>query len=70
MEKDYETKIGKINEANTIKQKELDNKIYDLESRSTEADNFLNQKSKMEESLGNLQERLDNEKALRLEQVN
>ena len=42
MEKDYETKIGKINEANTIKQKELDNKIYDLESRSTEADNFLN----------------------------
>ena len=70
MEKDYETKIGKINEANTIKQKELDNKIYDLESRSTEADNFLNSKSKMEESLGNLQERLDNEKALRLEQVN
>ena len=50
--------------------KELDNKVYDLESRSTEADNFLNQKSKMEEQLGNLQERLDNEKALRLEQVN
>ena len=67
MQNRYEDEIRKINEANALKVKELDNKIYDLESRSTEADQFLNQKSKMEEELADLQERLENEKTLRLE---
>ena len=48
----------------------LNNRIFDLESRSSEADTFLSQKSKMEEDLANLTEKLENEKALRLEQVN
>lgn len=50
--------------------RELNNRIFDLESRSSEADTFLSQKSKMEEDLANLTEKLENEKALRLEQVN
>ena len=47
--------------------RELNNRIFDLESRSSEADTFLSQKSKMEEDLANLTEKLENEKALRLE---
>ena len=66
----YEHKIRSIEEKNTIEVRDLNNRIFDLESRSSEADAFLANKANMEEDLKNLTEKLDNEKALRLEQVN
>ena len=66
----YEHRIRSIEEKNTIEVRDLNNRIFDLESRSSEADAFLANKANMEEDLKNLTEKLDNEKALRLEQVN
>ena len=41
-----------------------------MEGAKNDADSFLSQRDTMERELANLQERLNNEKSLRLEQVN
>lgn len=41
-----------------------------MEGAKNDADSFLSQRDTMERELTNLQERLNNEKSLRLEQVN
>ena len=66
----YEKKIHDLNEANALDQKQLKNKIHDLDGQNTEINHFISIKAKLDEDLANLQERVENEKALRLEQVN
>lgn len=66
----YEEQIRQRFEESTLEQKRLRNQLSDMESRNNEADQFLAQQFKMKEEIANLTERLANEKALRLEQVN
>lgn len=63
----YEKKIHDLNEANALDQKQLKNKIHDLDGQNTEINHFISIKAKLDEDLANLQERVENEKALRLE---
>ena len=66
----YDKKIHDLNEARAVEVKALTHKLQDLEGQYDSINGFIQIRSKMEEDLANLQERLENEKTLRLEQVN
>ena len=70
METSKDSQINKIHETNKIATKGLDSKISDMENAQNQADLHLQERDKMTQDLTDLQERLNNEKSLRLEQVN
>ena len=70
METTYEQRITKLNAEKAQILKDHSLKEDEIRAKEEAAEAFLQEKDKMENEARDLQERLENEKSLRLEQVN